>query len=483
MPMPVATLKKREWGWYLGGEFHAAGEPHEVRSPYDGALIATTFLTPEEKIEEAVATAAAARETIAALPTWRRAELLRALAAGVEARREDLSRLLALEAGKPIRAARQEVDRSAFTFRNAAEEAQRIHHEMIPLDLHPAGKGRWGLVRRFPVGAVLAVTPFNFPVNLIAHKLGPALAAGCPLVLKPSPKTPLTALLMAEIARDAGVPPEALSVINCTNERAAQLAEDPRFRLLTFTGSAEVGWMLRSRAGKKRVALELGGNAGAVIAADADVHYAAERCAIGGFGFSGQSCISVQRIFAHRNVYENFTAAVVERARALRTGDPMDEKTDAGPLITRQAAERVESWVKDAAHSGAKVLCGGGREGSIVAPAVLTETRPDMNVNCREVFGPVVTVEPFDDFDRVLAAVNSTPYGLHAGVFTRDIKAAFRAFERLEVGGVIVNDVPTFRVDHMPYGGAKDSGAGREGPRYAIEEMTEPRLLVLNLDA
>jgi acyl-CoA reductase-like NAD-dependent aldehyde dehydrogenase len=481
MSTPAVTLATR--GYFLAGEFRTSGQPLEVRSPWDGALVATTFWTPEAEIETAIGEAQRAFREIAALPAFRRAEILRKMSEGVAARRDEISMALALEAGKPIKAARLEADRAVFTYRNASEEAQRIESEFIPLDLHPAGKGRWGIVRRFPLGPVYAITPFNFPSNLVAHKLGPAFAAGNSVLLKPSLKTPISGLLMAEIAHAAGVPAGALSVLLFPNERAEQFVADERFRLLTFTGSAEVGWRLKSRAGKKRVALELGGNAGCLVAADADLDFAAERCVAGGFGFSGQSCISVQRIFAHRTVLDGFLAALTDRVQKLRVGNPLDEFTDVGPLITADAAARVEAWVSEAVAAGAKALTGGKRDGGVVQPTVLTGTRPEMRVNCREIFGPVVTVEPYDDFEKTLAAVNDSPFGLQAGVFTRDLKAAFRAYEQLDVGAVVINDVPTFRVDHMPYGGAKDSGTGREGGRYAIEEMTERKLLVLNLDS
>ncbi len=332
-----------------------------------------------------------------------------------------------------------------------------------------------------PLGLIYAITPFNFPLNLVAHKVAPALAAGNTTVQKPSPKTPLCSLLLAEIAREAGMPPGALNVINCSNERAAQLAADQRFRMLTFTGSAAVGWQLKANAGKKRVTLELGGNAGCIVHRDADLELAVKRCLVGGFSYAGQSCISVQRIFVHRAVKDRFLSALVDGVKALRVGDPLEETTDVGPMITEETAQRVESWVKEAVSGGARLLTGGKREGAIVHPAVLTDTRPEMPVNCQEVFGPVVTVEAYDSFQKTLAAVNDSPFGLQAGVFTSDLKLAFQAFDELQVGGVMVNDVPTFRADHMPYGGTKDSGTGREGARYAIEEMTDRKLLVLNL--
>jgi len=481
MNKPVASVAVREWGYFVGGEFRNSGEPLEIHSPFDGSLVASTFWTPESEIEEAIQQAQAAFSEVAALPTFRRAEILRKMSAGVEARREELTSMLALEAGKPCKVGRAEVERAIFNLRNASEEAQRIEHEFIPLDLLPAGKGRWGIVRRVPIGPVLAMTPFNFPLNLVAHKVAPALAAGNSIVQKPSPRTPICSLILAEIVREAGVPAGAVNVISCPNERVERLVADERFKLFTFTGGGEVGWRLKTRAGKKRVLLELGGNAGVVVHSDADLDSAAERCVRGGFSYSGQSCISVQRIFVHRPAWNPFLTAFVDRARALQVGDPLDEKTDIGPLINRDALERVESWVKEAVAGGAKALTGGKREQSIYYPTVLTNTRPQMRVNCAEVFGPVVTVEPYDSFEKALEQVNDSPYGLQAGVFTRDLKAVFHAFDRLEVGGVIVNDVPSFRVDHMPYGGIKDSGLGREGARYAIKEMTERKILVLNL--
>ncbi len=477
----VAPVEVREWGYYVGGEFRTSGEPLEVHSPFDGSLVAGTFWTPDSEVEEAIQQAQAAFSEVAALPTFRRAEILRKMSAGVEARREELTCMLALEAGKPRKVGSAEVERAIFNLRNASEEAQRIEHELIPLDLLPAGKSRWGIVRRVPIGPVLAMTPFNFPLNLVVHKVAPAVAAGNSMVQKPSPRTPICSLILAEIAREAGVPAGAVNVISCPNERVERLVADERFKLFTFTGSAEVGWRLKTQAGKKRVLLELGGNAGVIVHSDADLDSAAERCARGGFSYSGQSCISVQRIFVHRSVLDRFLANLVDRVRALQAGDPLDEKTDIGPLINREALERVESWVNEAVAGGAKVLTGGKREQSVYYPTVLTNTRPHMRVNCAEVFGPVVTVEPYDSFERALEQVNDSRYGLQAGVFTRDMKAVFLAFETLDVGGVIVNDVSSFRVDHMPYGGIKDSGLGREGARYAIEEMTERKILVLNL--
>ncbi|MBV9087339.1 MAG: aldehyde dehydrogenase family protein, partial [Acidobacteriaceae bacterium] len=322
---------------------------------------------------------------------------------------------------------------------------------------------------------------FNFPLNLVAHKIAPAIAAGCTMVLKPAPQTPLTALLLAELVHNAGWPAGALNVLYLSNDDASAMVADPRFKLLTFTGSTAVGWQLKAKAGKKKVMLELGGNAGVIIHSDADIAYASERCAVAGFSYAGQSCISVQRIFVQRSVFDTFLKRFLEDTRKLRVGDPLDESTDVGPLIRESDAIRAEKWVQEAVAAGAKLLLGGNRRGSLFEPTVLTATRPDMRVNCEEVFAPVKTVEPYDEFSEAIRRVNDSPYGLQAGVFTRDAKLLFQAYDELEVGGVIAGDVPSFRIDHMPYGGVKDSGLGREGLKYAIEEMTEQKLLVMNL--
>jgi glyceraldehyde-3-phosphate dehydrogenase (NADP+) len=399
----------------------------------------------------------------------------------MQERADEIVQILALEAGKPVKAGRVELDRCLFNLRVASEESNRIEGELVPLGLLPAAKDRWGLVRRFPLGAVLAITPFNFPLNLVAHKIAPAFAAGNTVVQKPASKTPLSSLILAEIAHQAGFPAGALNVLPCTSSEAEKLARDDRLKLLTFTGSAEVGWHLKSLAGKKRVTLELGGNAGVIVHSDVDLEDAAKRCALGGFSYSGQSCIAVQRIFVHRPAWSQFIKALIGAVEALNVGDPLDETTDVGPMISLGDAKRVETWVDEAIEGDAKLLTGGKRDGSVYYPTVLTNTRPEMNVNCSEVFGPVVTVEVYEQFDEALQAVDNSAFGLQAGLFTSDNRRIFQAFEKLEVGGVVANDVPTFRVDHMPYGGMKDSGNGREGPRYAIEEMTERKILVLNL--
>jgi glyceraldehyde-3-phosphate dehydrogenase (NADP+) len=407
--------------------------------------------------------------------------VLRRVAQSIIERKEEFARTMTLEAGKPIKASRTEVERAAFTFNVAAEESTRIYGEYLPLDWQEFTAGRWGIVRRFPLGPIAGITPFNFPLNLVAHKVAPAIAAGCPMVLKPAPQTPLSALLLAEAVQQAGWPDGGLNVMPLSNDDASLLVTDDRLKMISFTGSAPVGWDIKRRAGKKKVILELGGNAGVIVHNDADVAYAAERCVAGGFAYAGQTCISVQRILVERSVCGKFTELLVAGVKKLKMGDPLQESTDLGPLIRESDAVRASDWVQEAVRGGARLLTGGQRKGPMLEPTVLTGTRPEMKVNCQEIFGPVVTIEPYDDFHDAVRQVNNSAYGLQAGIFTRDTKLLFNAYEELEVGALVAGDVPAFRIDHMPYGGIKDSGLGREGLRYAIEEMTEPKLLVMNL--
>jgi acyl-CoA reductase-like NAD-dependent aldehyde dehydrogenase len=473
---PVATH-----AFFLDGRWREDGDVVEIHAPYDGSLIARVVQGRREHAELAIASAVKAFGTTRRLPAFERQRVLRRISASIAERKEEFSRALAQEAGKPIKAARVEVERSIFTFNVAAEESTRIYGEFLPLDWQEFTAGRWGIVRRFPLGPVAGITPFNFPLNLVAHKVAPAIAAGCPMVLKPAPQTPLCSLLLAECVQQAGWPDGGLNVLPLSNEDAGLLVTDERIKLISFTGSVPVGWDIKRRAGKKKVVLELGGNAAVIVHSDADLAYAAERCVTGGFAYAGQTCISVQRILVENSVYGKFTDLLVEGVKKLKTGDPLDDSTDVGPLIRESDAIRTTAWIEEAVHAGARLLCGGGRRNLVVEPTVLTGTSPDMKVNCQEIFGPVVTVEPYQDFDDALRKVNHSTFGLQAGVFTRDAKLLFQAYEELEVGGVIAGDVPSFRVDHMPYGGIKDSGMGREGLRYAIEEMTEPKLLVMNL--
>jgi acyl-CoA reductase-like NAD-dependent aldehyde dehydrogenase len=457
------------------------GDLVEVKSPYDGAVVGRVYQGRRQHAEAAIAASVKAFATTRRLPAFERQRVLRRVVEGIGQRKEEFARTLCQEAGKPIKAARTEVERSIFTFTVAAEESTRIYGEYLPLDWQEFTAGRWGIVKRFPLGPIAGITPFNFPLNLVAHKVAPAIAAGCPMVLKPAPQTPLSSLLMAEVIQAAGWPDGGLNVLPLSNEDAGLLVSDDRLKMISFTGSAAVGWQIKRNSGKKKVVLELGGNAGVIVHGDADLAYAAERCVAGGFGYAGQTCISVQRILVERSVYGKFTDLFLAGVKELKVGDPLDESTDVGPLIRESDAIRSADWVQEAVRGGARLLCGGNRRGSVFEPTVLTGTKPEMKVNCQEMFGPVVTVEPYGDFDEALRQINNSAYGLQAGIFTRDAKLMFQAYEELEIGGLLAGDVPSFRIDHMPYGGLKDSGIGREGLRYAIEEMTEPKLLVMNL--
>ena len=468
-------------GFLVDGKWMEQGDPVEIRSPYDGTVVGRIFQGRREHAEAAIAAAVKAFGTIRRLPAFERQRVLRQIAQGLLQRKEEFAHTMAMEAGKPIKAARTEVERSIFTFTVAAEESTRIYGEYLPLDWQEYTAGRWGIVRRFPLGPIAGITPFNFPLNLVAHKVAPAIAAGCTMIVKPAPQTPLTALLLAETVQAAGWPDGALNVLPLSNEDAGLLVTDDRLKLISFTGSAAVGWDIKKRSGKKKVVLELGGNGAVMVHSDADLAFAAERCVVGGFTYAGQSCISVQRILVERSVCARFTDLLLAEVAKLRVGDPLQESTDVGPLIRESDAMRTADWIQEAVRGGARVLYGGHRKGTLVEPTVLTGTRPDMKVNCHEIFAPVVTVEPYDDSMEAVRQINTSAYGLQAGIFTRDVKLLFHAYEELEVGGLIGGDVPTFRVDHMPYGGVKDSGLGREGLRYAIEEMTEPKLLVMNL--
>jgi acyl-CoA reductase-like NAD-dependent aldehyde dehydrogenase len=473
---PVGTQ-----GFFVDGKWWEEGEPVEIRAPYDGGVIGSVFRGRREHAEAAIAAAVKAFGTTRRLPAFERQRVLRRVSENISARKQEFARTMAQEAGKPLKAARTEVERAIFTFNVAAEESTRIYGEYLPLDWQEFTAGRWGIVRRFALGPIAGITPFNFPLNLVAHKVAPAIAAGCPLVLKPAPQTPFTAMLLAEAVQQAGWPDGGLNVLPLSNEDAGLLVTDERIKLISFTGSAAVGWQIKKNCGKKKVVLELGGNAGVIVHSDADLAYAADRCVVGAFSYAGQTCISVQRILVERSACGKFTDLLLEGVSKLKTGDPLDDSTDLGPMIRESDAVRASEWIQEAVRGGARVLCGGQRHGPMLEPTVLTGTRPEMKVNCQEIFAPVVTVEPYDDFYQALRQVNNSPYGLQAGLFTRDAKLIFNAYEELEVGGLVAGDVPAFRIDHMPYGGIKDSGLGREGLRYAIEEMTEPKLLVMNL--
>ena len=468
-------------GFLLCGKEWTDGEAMEVRSPWDQGLLGKVTVATRKDAREAVAHAVASMRRLRALPRWKRKEILEDIASALIEQKERFAQLIVAEAGKPVRAARVEVERAILTFKTAAEEAIRLGGESIPLDLSEGNEGRWGLVQRFARGPVLAITPFNFPLMLVAHKLAPAIAAGCPVLLKPAPQTPFTALALGEVILKAGWPEEALAVLPLSNEDTAWLAErEDRLKLVSFTGSATVGWKLKANSGRKRVALELGGNAAMILHSDwKDLDAVAMRVAHGAFGYAGQSCISVQRVYVERPIFQSFLWKVVERAGKMVRGNPADEATEVGPVIRPADADRIESWVKEAVESGAKLVEGGERESSVLSPTILTGSKPGMKVYDEEIFGPVAVIEPYDDFEEALAAVNRSRYGLQAGLFTRDAGRIMTAYRELEVGAVIVGDTPTWRLDPMPYGGVKDSGVGREGVRWAIEEMTEPRMLVM----
>ncbi len=465
----------------VAGEWRTTGETLDVRSPYSGEVVARVARAGPAAIEAAVAAADASFARTRRLPAHARSRVLAAVSAGIAADREVLARTLVLETGKPIRDARTEVDRAAMTFAVAAEEAKRIGAEVVPMDWTPAGEGRLAINKRFPLGLVLGISPFNYPLNLVAHKIAPAIAAGNPIVLKPASQTPTSALQLARLAHDAGWPAEAVSIVPSDSAAFEPFVADPRVRKITFTGSMDVGWHLKRLAWKQKVTLELGGNAGVIVHEDADLEHAVARIVAGGFGFSGQSCISVQRVFVHRPVWDRFLELLLPRAAALRTGDPLEETTDLGPLISTAAADRYAAWLDEAVAGGARALLRGERTGDAFGATVLVDVTPSMKVCSAEVFGPLIDLFPYDDFGDAVARVDDSIYGLQAGVFTRDLTRIWAAFEGIEVGGLMVNEVPSWRIDHMPYGGVKESGWGREGLRYAIDEMTEPRLVVMAL--
>src|SRR5215213_3187270 len=466
---------------YLAGKWVDSPDRLEVTNPADpGTPAGSTYNATEAQYEEAVEAAVAAFEHTRVLPAYERGEALREISNGIKARREELGRLISLEAGKPIRDALVEVDRAALTFRLGAEEAERMYGEVIPLDLLPSSKGRVGITRRFPIGPIAGISPFNFPLNLALHKVAPAIASGNPIVLKPPSRDPLVMLFIAQLLDEIGIEPGSLSVLPMSRDVGNAMVEDPRFKLLSFTGSPDVGWEMKQNAGMKRVVLELGGNAGVIVDADSDLDFAAQRVRVGAFAYAGQVCISVQRVFIHERVYDEFVAALVAETKKVKMGDPLDRDTDLGPMIDDKAAGRSQRWIEDAVAEGARVLTGGKAEGRFMQPTVIENAPREAFVCSREAFAPLVTVFRVPSFGKAVEAVNDSIYGLQAGVFTNNLEHALYAFENIEAGGVVMNDIPTYRIDHMPYGGVKSSGLSREGIRYTIEDMTEMRLLVIN---
>lgn len=465
---------------YLAGYWKENKHAVEVRNPFNDSVVGTTFLAQPKDLELALTSALEIFPELKRTPTFTRAQWLHDLSAAMRDERETLIELIAMECGKPVKEAATEVDRGIFTAENAAEEAKRMDGDVIPLDLLPSSKGRFGIVRRFPVGPIAGISPFNFPLNLALHKVAPALATGNPIVLKPPTLAPLTMLFVASLIDRIGVLKGAVSILPMTRETGDAMVADDRFKLLSFTGSPGVGWKMKERAGKKKVVLELGGNAGVLVDDDADVDYAVSRIRVGAYSYAGQTCISVQRIFVHQARYDEVREKVLEASKSLKQGDPLDPETELGPMIERKHAKRAQSWVEDAVAAGANVLTGGHARESFFEPTIIENAPTDALVCTQEAFAPLVTLFPVESFGEGIRRLNDSDYGLQAGVFTNRLENALAAFEEIEAGGVMINDIPSYRIDHMPYGGVKESGLGREGPRYAMEDMTEPRLMMIN---
>jgi acyl-CoA reductase-like NAD-dependent aldehyde dehydrogenase len=466
--------------YYLASEAVQANTDLVVTNKYTGETACRVALADAKTIDAGITAAVDAFEHTRKMPGHQRQAILNHVVNRVTERHEEMAKALCIEAGKPIRDARGEVTRLMDTFRVAAEESVRMTGEYMPLDISKRAEGYEGVWRRFPIGPCSFISPFNFPLNLVAHKVAPAIAVGCSFILKPASWTPIGALILGEILAETDLPKGAFSILPCSRDGADLFTTDDRLKLLSFTGSPEVGWKLKAKAGKKKVVLELGGNAGCVVDQDADVEFAADRIILGAFYQSGQSCISVQRIIVHERVYEHLKQALVDRIAKLKTGDPLEEDTFIGPMISRHDAERIEQWINEAVDGGAKLVCGGKRDGVFCEATLLENVESHMKVYCVEAFGPVATLEPFVDFKDAIRIINDSDYGLQAGIFTKNIDHAYYAFKELDVGGVVINDVPSVRVDSMPYGGIKDSGLGREGVRFAVEDMTEIKLLLLN---
>ena len=465
--------------YYLANEPVAPNHDLEVLDKYSGEVATRVALADDAAIDRAIQAAVEATEPMARMAAYERQAVLDHCVLRFKERFEELADALCIEAGKPIKDARGEVGRLIDTFRIASEESVRIGGEVMPLDISPRARGYSGQWKRVPIGPCSFISPFNFPLNLAAHKVAPALAVGCPFVLKPASLTPIGALVIGEVLAETDLPRGAFSILPCSREGANRFTEDDRLKLLSFTGSPGVGWALKARAGKKPVVLELGGNAAVIVDEDADLEDAIERIVFGAFYQSGQSCIGVQRIIVHESLYERFRDQLVEKTKALKMGDPKDESTFIGPMISTKEATRLHGWIESAVSAGANLLCGGKREGAMLEATLLDNVTAGADVICQEAFGPVAVLSTFDDFDQALEQVNDSVFGLQAGIFTRDIYKAHKAWDTLEVGGVVIGDVPSWRVDHMPYGGVKESGLGREGVKFAIEDMTEVRMMVL----
>jgi glyceraldehyde-3-phosphate dehydrogenase (NADP+) len=466
--------------FYCGGEWREGSETIPVINPYNQKSFVEVGLAKSSDIEDAICLAEKSFETTRKLPAFNRSRICSQIADGIKNRKDDFARTIAMESGKPLVYAMAEVTRSILTFTVASEEALRINGEVLTLDIAESGKGKTGITRRFPIGPISGISPFNFPLNLVAHKVAPAMACGNPIILKPSSLTPVTALLLAEVIDQTDAIKGSFSVLPCQRKVADPLVEDPRLKMVSFTGSPSVGWNIKQRSGKKKVTLELGGNAAAVIEPDADLDFAAKKVCFGAFAYSGQVCISVQRALVHESCYSEFVEKLISEMQSLKSGDPLDEQVTFGPMIDQGNAERIESWVQKSLQSGGKLLAGGKGNGPYFEPTLLEGVDSREQIVCEEAFGPVLILEKYSDFDLAIEKVNDSDFGLQAGIFTNQMDKTMKAFNRLEVGGLIINDVPTFRIDNMPYGGVKDSGFGREGIKYSIEDMTEPKLLVMN---
>jgi acyl-CoA reductase-like NAD-dependent aldehyde dehydrogenase len=468
----------------IDGQWAGGGPSLEVRNKYNGQTVGVVPTASRDDLDKALDAAERAEDIMADMPAYKRADILLKAATLLRERSDDLTKTIAAEAGKALKFARAEVDRAVSTFTIAAEEAKRLHGETIPLDAVPAGEGYFGFWTRRPVGVIAAISPFNFPLNLVAHKVAPALAAGNTVVLKPATTTPLAAVKLCQILMDAGLPAGALNLVVGSGGTVGEwLVTDPRVDKITFTGSPDVGRHILSVAGIKKVTLELGNTSPVVVAPDADLDFVAKRCAVGAFYNSGQVCISVQRIYSQKQVYEPFSEKFVKATEAMVVGDPLDERVDVGPMIDSKEVDRIEGWVNEAQTSGAKVLTGGKREGAVYYPTVLAGVSEDMKVVAEEAFAPVASIISSDDFESALRQANDTKFGLQVGVFTKDIDRVFQAVKRLNFGGVIINDTPNFRADHMPYGGNRQSGLGREGLKFAMEDMTNIQLVAIRLNS
>ncbi len=474
----------KEYGYLVNGQWLKSENKREILNPFNNEVVGVINIPDLDIAKKSVDYAVEAAIKFKETPSYERSAILKRIVSGIDERKEEFAKTLVREGGKPLKTARLEVQRAKTSFSVAAEEANRFSGgELLPLDIIPGSEKRFGISRRFPLGVVMGISPFNFPLNLVAHKVAPAIASANALILKPASQTPISALMLGEVAIEAGLPQGLLNILPLPGGAIEPVAEDPRIKKISFTGSDVVGWELMSKHPKKKVTLELGGNAAVIIDEDPpDFDFAASRNAWGAFYQAGQSCISVQRMYVHEKIFDKFLEKFIEETKKLKLGDPMLEDTDLGPVIDDQSADRIMKWVHEAIEKGAELLTGGSRDGKLIEPTVLTNVTPDSKVSCSEVFGPVVQIEPYKDFDVALEQVNNTRYGLQAGVFTKDMKKAFKAYNAIETGGVVINDCPSFRVENMPYGGIKDSGVGREGIKYAIEDMTELKLMVINLD-